>query len=113
MKVSEPIHRCKMKIIGICSIKVHECNLLLIRICLFDWMFTQRASGNCSPSKRMCRDVSSTVNHTALNTVVDSDSSWKCAAPKYLILVKLWKRQSESVAYFKELSRFSSSDWEN
>jgi len=96
-----------MKIIGIYSIKVHEYNLLLIRMCLFDWMFTQRASGNYSPSKRMCRDVSSTVNDTALNTMVDSGSSWKCAAPKCLILVKLWKRQSESVAYFKELSHIS------
>jgi len=72
-----------MKITGIHNIKVHEYNLLLIRMCLFDWMFRQRASGNYSPSKRMCRDVSSTVNHTALNTVVDSGSSWKCAAPKW------------------------------
>jgi hypothetical protein len=36
-------------------------------MCLFDWMLTQKASGNYSPSKDMCRDVSSTVNHTALS----------------------------------------------
>ena len=97
-----------MTIIGTHNIKVHEYNLLLTRMCLFDWMLTQKVSGNCSPSKKMCRDVSSTVNHTALSTVVDSGSSWKCAAPKCLILVKLWKRQIESVAYFRELSHISS-----
>lgn len=66
-----------MTLIGTHSIKVHEYNLLLIRMCLFDWMLTQKASGNYSPSKRMCRAVSSTVNHTALSkwlTVVRHES---------------------------------------
>jgi len=56
-----------MTIIGTRSVKVHAYNLLLIRMCLFDWMLTQKVSGNYSPSNKMCRDVSSTVNHTALS----------------------------------------------
>lgn len=98
-----------MTIIGTHSLKVdvHEYNLLLIRMCLCDWMVTQKVSGNNSPSQRMCRDVSSTVNLAVLSTVFDSGSSWKCGAPKCLTLVKLWRRQSESVAYVKELSHNS------
>jgi hypothetical protein len=76
-------------------------------MCLFDWMLIQNASGNYPPSKRMCRDVSSTVNHTELSTAVDSGSSWKCEAQMCLIFLKLWKRRSESVAHFKELSHIS------
>jgi hypothetical protein len=106
IKLSEPIYRCKMTIIGAQSLKVHNYNLLLI-MCLFDWMVTQKASGSNSPSKWTCRDVSSTVNHTVLRTVVDSGSSLKFAAPKCLILVKLWRWQSESVAHFKDLSHNS------
>lgn len=98
-----------MTIIGTTSFKVglHEYNLLLIRMCLFDWMVKQKVSGNNSPSQRVCCDVGSTVNLSVLSTVFDSGSSWKCGAPKCLILVKLWRRQSESVAYFKELSHNS------
>lgn len=66
-----------MTIVRTHSLKVslHEYTLLLIRMCLFDWMVTPKVSGNNSPSQRMCRDVSSTVNLAVLSTVFDSGSS--------------------------------------
>ena len=65
--VTEPIYSFKKTVIGIHSLKIHKYELLLIRRCLYliEWC-TQKVTGHNPPSKRMCHDVNSTVNHTVL-----------------------------------------------